>query len=165
MLKKMLKKRVIKKTNLLLDFFDSYNLSKISYKKGKVEIFISDTSPKTEQPMQNLALERVITSPSLQQTEELTSTTTPQQNAPLSSGNHQVLASMTGAFYRKPKPDAEFFVQDGALVEADTTVCLLEAMKMFNEIKAGVKGKLVKAHAEDGDFVAEGDILFEIQPL
>ncbi len=156
---------MVQKTNLLLDFFDSYNLSKISYKKGKVEIFISDTSPKIEQPVHNVTVERLASETPIK-VEHMNAQIPIQDNKPsLSSGYHKILASMTGAFYRKPKPDAEFFVQDGALVEADTTVCLLEAMKMFNEIKAGMKGKLVKAYAEDGDFVAEGDILFEIQPL
>jgi len=161
----MLRRCTVKKVNMLLDLFDSYDLSKLSFKNNKLGVFIGYRNPKGDRPVHSVAVERVaaIESPIKIENSALKEGGAVEEKAP--SRYHQVTASMTGAFYRKPKPDAEFFVKDGGVVEPDTTVCLLEAMKMFNEVKAGIRGKLVKAHAEDGDFVAEGDVLFEIQPL
>jgi len=71
---------------------------------------------------------------------------------------------MVGTFYSRPNPDSDAFVGVGAGVGADTVVCLLEAMKVFNEIKAGVSGSVAKVCVGDGDAVEFGQTLFLIKP-
>lgn len=75
----------------------------------------------------------------------------------------EVLSPIPGTFYRKPNPDAAPYVEVGSIVEADTTVCLVEVMKTFNEIKAGTAGKITKICAENEAFVNPGDVLFVIE--
>lgn len=75
----------------------------------------------------------------------------------------EVLSPIPGTFYRKPNPDAAPYVEVGTEVNEDTTVCLVEVMKTFNEIKAGVKGKVTEIRAENEAFVNPGDVLFVIE--
>ena len=76
----------------------------------------------------------------------------------------EVKSPMIGTFYRKPSPDAEAFVEVGTKVDADTVVCIIEAMKVMNEIKAEVKGTIIEVLLEEGKPVEYGQGLFRIDP-
>jgi acetyl-CoA carboxylase biotin carboxyl carrier protein len=76
----------------------------------------------------------------------------------------EVKSPMIGTFYRKPSPDADPFVEVGAKVGADTVVCIIEAMKVMNEIKAEVKGTIIEVLMEEGKPVEYGQALFRIDP-
>ena len=76
----------------------------------------------------------------------------------------EIKSPMIGTFYRKPSPDADTYVEVGAVVEPDTVVCIVEAMKVMNEIKAEVKGTIAEALVEDGKPVEYGQALFRIEP-
>ena len=76
----------------------------------------------------------------------------------------EVKSPMIGTFYRKPSPEADSYVDVGSMVEPDTVVCLIEAMKVMNEIKAEVKGTIAEVLAEDGKPVEYGQSLFRIEP-
>jgi acetyl-CoA carboxylase biotin carboxyl carrier protein len=69
---------------------------------------------------------------------------------------------MVGTFYSRPNPNAEPFVKVGDHVEPDTTVCIIEAMKMFNEIPAEVRGKIVAVLVNDEEPVDYGRPLFRV---
>lgn len=69
-----------------------------------------------------------------------------------------------GTFYSKPKPDAKTFVSVGDVVSPDTVVCLVEAMKMYNEIPAGVSGKIVACLVQNEDAVDVNKPLFKVEP-
>lgn len=71
---------------------------------------------------------------------------------------------MVGSFYRSPAPDAEPFVEVGDTVEPEQVVCIIEAMKLMNEIKSEIKGRIVKILVEDGHPVEYGQVLFLVQP-
>ena len=75
-----------------------------------------------------------------------------------------VKSPMVGTFYTAPKPGAPAFVKVGDQVDADTIVCLIEAMKMFNEIPAGVSGKVAAFVAKDEDPVDVGKPLIKVIP-
>jgi oxaloacetate decarboxylase alpha subunit len=75
-----------------------------------------------------------------------------------------VTAPMVGTFYRAPGPDQPPFVQEGDRVEAGQTLCIIEAMKMFNEIPAEVSGRVVRVLVENGAPVEYGQPLFLIDP-
>ena len=76
----------------------------------------------------------------------------------------EVKSPMIGTFYRRPSPDADSFVEVGSVVEPDTVVCIIEAMKVMNEIKAEVKGTIAEVLLEDGKPVEYGQALFRIEP-
>lgn len=73
-----------------------------------------------------------------------------------------ITAPMVGSFYSKPKPDAEDFVKVGSKVSKDTVVCIVEAMKVFNEIPAEVSGTIVEILASNEDAVDFGRPLFKV---
>ena len=83
--------------------------------------------------------------------------------APVAEGP-EVKSPMIGTFYRKPSPDADSYVEVGSVVEPDTVVCIIEAMKVMNEIKAEVKGTIAEVLAEEGKPVEYGQALFRIEP-
>jgi acetyl-CoA carboxylase biotin carboxyl carrier protein len=85
---------------------------------------------------------------------------------PAVSGNQETINSpIVGTFYRKPSPDADPFTDVGTVVEKGGVVCLVEAMKMFNEIEAEFKCKIVEILKEDAEPVEFGDPLFIVEPL
>ncbi len=75
-----------------------------------------------------------------------------------------VTSPLLGIFYRALKPGAPPFVDVGSYVTEDGTVCLIEVMKLFNTVKAGVKGRIAKICAENNQTVEYGQVLFLIEP-
>jgi acetyl-CoA carboxylase biotin carboxyl carrier protein len=75
-----------------------------------------------------------------------------------------VRAPMLGTFYRAPAPGEKAFVEVGQKVKADDTVCLIEVMKLFNSIKAGVDGQVVQILADNGALVEYNQVLVVIAP-
>lgn len=75
-----------------------------------------------------------------------------------------VTSPMVGTFYAAPNPDAAPYVKVGDQVGPDTTVCIVEAMKVFNEIPAECAGKIVAVLAQSGDAVEFGQPLFRVEP-
>jgi acetyl-CoA carboxylase biotin carboxyl carrier protein len=88
-----------------------------------------------------------------------------QTEADVAEGMTAVRAPMLGAFYRSPSPGEPPFVQIGQHVKPDDTVCLIEVMKLFNSIKAGVEGEVVQIRVEDGALVEYGEALIVIRPV
>lgn len=76
---------------------------------------------------------------------------------------HQIMSPMIGAFYSRPSPDADPFVQVGSKVVTGDTVCVLEAMKLLNEIKSDVNGEIVEILVEDGQIIEFGQPLFLVK--
>lgn len=81
-----------------------------------------------------------------------------------SSNYIEITSPIIGTFYRKPSPDKSVFVEVGDNVNSETVVCMVEAMKLFNEIEAEVSGKIVKVLVEDGTPVEFGQPLFLVDP-
>lgn len=76
----------------------------------------------------------------------------------------EIKSPIIGTFYRKPSPDKPVFVEVGDTVSPDSIVCIVEAMKLFNEIESEVSGKIVKVLVEDGTPVEFGQPLFLVEP-
>jgi acetyl-CoA carboxylase biotin carboxyl carrier protein len=76
----------------------------------------------------------------------------------------KVESPIVGSFYRKPSPDAEPFVKEGDVVSKGATLCIIEAMKLMNEIESPASGKVVKVLGSDGQVVEFGEVLFLIDP-
>lgn len=82
--------------------------------------------------------------------------------APAADGK-AINSPMVGTFYRKPAPDADNFVEVGSTVSEGQTICIIEAMKVMNEIKAEQSGTISEIAVEDGNPVQFGDVLFRIK--
>jgi len=76
---------------------------------------------------------------------------------------HEVKSPIVGTFYRAPAPDAESYVEIGQQVEAGTVLCIVEAMKLMNEIECDVAGKIAKIMVENGTPVEYNQVLFLVE--
>lgn len=79
------------------------------------------------------------------------------------SFDYEIKSPMVGTFYHSSSPDADPFVQKGDKVNKNTVVCIVEAMKLFNEIEADVEGEIVEVLVENGELVEYGQPLFRIK--
>ena len=80
-------------------------------------------------------------------------------------GPIRVESPMVGIFFRAPQPGAPPFVEVGDVVAAGQTLCVLEAMKLFNELKADADGRVRTIHVDNGQAVEFGTLLFELDPI
>jgi oxaloacetate decarboxylase alpha subunit len=85
--------------------------------------------------------------------------------APSTNGLIRVEAPMVGTFYRAPQPGSPPFVEEGQPVGAGQTLCILEAMKLMNEVKTDVEGIVRAIHVENAQPVEFGQLLFELEPV
>lgn len=128
------------------------NLDVIEYSNGDDHIKLVRKSP-----VQNVHIIQSQTTPITQ-----TTSAKPQTQQIL---GETIKSPMSGIFYRASSPSSPPYVREGDVVEPNTIVCLIEAMKVFNEIKSEYKCKIVKCLVENGKFVNEGDPLFSIEKL
>lgn len=80
------------------------------------------------------------------------------------AGLTPIKSPMVGTFYASPSPDAKAFVQVGSTVDEETDVCIIEAMKVFNNIKAETRGTVTKILVTNGQTVEFGQVLFLVKP-
>ena len=92
-------------------------------------------------------------------------TAAPVPAAPAASGEIDIKSPMVGTFYRAPSPESPNYVDVGTEVGPETVVCIIEAMKVMNEIKAEARGIVTQALVENGKPVEFGQPLFKIRPL
>lgn len=87
------------------------------------------------------------------------------ESAPSAPPNvKKIVAPLTGVFYRSPSPDAEPYVHVGDRVESGDVICILEAMKLFNEIQSDYAGTVARIVPGNGELVSQGEDLFWIEP-
>ena len=91
-------------------------------------------------------------------------TATPAAPEPPAEQGHVVKSPMVGTFYSSPTPEAKAFVSVGSAVDEDSDVCIIEAMKVFNNIKAECRGTIAKVLVENGATVEFGQTLFLVKP-
>lgn len=77
--------------------------------------------------------------------------------------DYEIVSPMVGTFYAASSPENDVFVKLGSIVENDTVVCIVEAMKLFNEIEAEVTGEIVELLVKDGELVEYGQPLFRVK--
>ncbi|ART77126.1 acetyl-CoA carboxylase, biotin carboxyl carrier protein [Sutcliffiella horikoshii] len=78
---------------------------------------------------------------------------------------HKITSPMVGTFYASPSPDQAAYVQEGDKVGENSVVCIVEAMKLFNEIEAEVKGEIVEVLVDNGQLVEYGQPLFLVKTV
>lgn len=161
----MLKLNEIKE---LIELVDKSTLQELEIENEGSRLCIRKSSPQfaqvTTQPM--------VMSPSagLNMSEVTVSEVNASGNAvdaaaiPDTSHLHTIVSPMVGTFYRSSSPDANPFVNIGDKVGEKTTVCIIEAMKLMNELEAEVKGSIVDILVENGQLVEYGQPLFLVKP-
>ena len=81
-----------------------------------------------------------------------------------SSNNLIIKSPMIGTFYRSPNPESDPFVSEGDTIKVGQTICIVEAMKLFNDIESEVSGKVVKILVDDNSPIEFDQPLFEVEP-
>jgi acetyl-CoA carboxylase biotin carboxyl carrier protein len=156
----------IQQVEQLLRFMGEHNLEEFEYSRGDLHIRLrkASTGAGYGAPRSLAAPEIIVPNNPL-----TGATSTPQaiQTAPegrSSDDLHVVKSPIVGTFYGSPSPGAEAFVKVGAFVEAGQTLCIVEAMKLMNEIESDESGEVVRIYAENGQPVEYGQALFGIRP-
>ncbi len=108
---------------------------------------------------EGIVTERIVSVPSAS-----AATAAGAEAAPKPSGL-EIKSPMVGTFYRAPAPEAPPFMEVGQEIEPGQVLCIIEAMKLMNEIKAEVKGRISKILVENGQPVEYGQVLFLVEPL
>ena len=143
------------KKNSITEFELEEKDSKLRLKRG---LNGASTAAQNEDPVQMIPVP--IVTPTLP-----TIAATPQIAPPTANpGENDIKSPMIGTFYRSPSPESASYVEPGTEVNPDTVVCIIEAMKVMNEIKAEVKGVITQILVENGKPVEFGQPMFKIRP-
>jgi acetyl-CoA carboxylase biotin carboxyl carrier protein len=133
-----------------------FDLDAIRVRTGESEIEIVRREPVLAAPPAAPAPEAAAATPAAPPAERA---------APVAGANvRKVTAPIVGVFYRSPNPDADAYVEVGRRVAIGDTLCILEAMKLMNEITSDYPGVVTRILAENGDLVPQGQELFWIEP-
>ncbi|WP_028783171.1 acetyl-CoA carboxylase biotin carboxyl carrier protein [Thalassobacillus devorans] len=170
----MLKVQEIRELIRLIDdskineFCYETNGTKVTMKKQGGQV----VSHQVAEPVQTAAPASVEKqSPVEQAPEKTTEKPAPEENKEESSSaassdyDSEVTSPMVGTFYAASSPESDPFVQVGDKVKPDSVVCIVEAMKLFNEIEAEVSGEIVEILVEDGELVEYGQPLFRVKKV
>ncbi len=148
----------IRKVKKLIEMLEESSLAEIEINEGEESIRISRASSATPAPMMMPAAAAPAAAPAPAASEAPAEVT----GSDIPSG-HQVKSPMVGTFYRASSPGAKPFVEVGSQVSAGETLCIVEAMKMLNEIEADKAGTIKAILKENGDPVEYGETMFVIE--
>ncbi|WP_019216082.1 acetyl-CoA carboxylase biotin carboxyl carrier protein [Legionella tunisiensis] len=151
----------IRKIKKLIELLEETGISEIEIKEGEESVRLSRHSYAMEAPVQTRYV-----APPLQQPIQTTAIPTPVNNETKvenSVSGHKVRSPMVGTIYTAPSPDAAPFVTVGQTVKTGDTLCIVEAMKMFNEIEADRTGTVTAILVKNGEPVEYDQPLFTIE--
>lgn len=153
----------------IIKLIDQSSIEKFSYEADGAKIVLKKGSnqPVTPAPVEESAqaTKTPVIVPETIQVEAVT----PSQQAPVVTeavqdpSLHEITSPMVGTFYSASSPEVAAYVQSGAKVNEESIVCIVEAMKLFNEIEAEVSGEIVEILAKDGQLVEYGQPLFLVK--
>jgi acetyl-CoA carboxylase biotin carboxyl carrier protein len=152
----------IRKIKKLIELLDESGIGEIEIKEGEASVRISRYPPTIGNmaPILHMPYGAVNPTPSSYTAETETPTNKPEQPT---LNEHIVSSPMVGTFYRAPSPGAKPFVDNGQNVQVGDTLCIIEAMKMLNQIEADKAGKISAILVENGQPVEYGQPLFIIE--
>lgn len=141
----------------LVELMKAHDLAEINLKQGEQQIQMKRGS---QAPVMQMA---AAAAPPPLPAAQASPQAVPQETAPVDEPHIAYITSpMVGTFYTKPNPEADIFVRTGDRVDPETTICIIEAMKVFNEINADMTGEVVAVLVENEEPVEYGTRLFKI---
>lgn len=142
----------------VVKLFDSSGLWEMEFEDKDVRVRLARGASAAFQPAGAAAGALMMQPPAAPHTH----VTAPSEPAPAEEGGHIITSPFVGTFYRAPNPDSPPFVQVGSVVKAGQTLCIVEAMKLMNEIEADDAGRVTEIFAENGQPVEFGQKLFRV---
>ncbi|MGP4042318.1 acetyl-CoA carboxylase biotin carboxyl carrier protein [Gracilibacillus sp. D59] len=160
----------IQEINQLIDKLDQSTIEEFSYEANGGKIKLKKNAGETTThvaPRPVVQTEEVVSQANPESTTKpevsTEETVTKEEPQPKADYDHEIVSPMVGTFYSSPSPDKPAYVQVGDQVNEDSIVCILEAMKLFNEIEADITGTITEILAENGELVEYGQPLFRIK--
>jgi acetyl-CoA carboxylase biotin carboxyl carrier protein len=151
------------KLKQIIEIMKEHNLVEVQIKQGDDEIAVKKGQPQQPQithvPVIGTGIPAVLPQAAAIPPSQTQSAVTPQQEKLA-----EIKSPLVGTFYARPSPDSEPFAEVGSHVESDTVVCIIEAMKVMNEIKAEYAGTIAEVVAISGEAVEFDQVLFRIRP-
>ena len=143
----------------LANLVDEHGFTDFEFENANIRVRLSkNPAPQIIQAAQSYAAPTENAQPKTESQSEASSI------EPATDENQHVITSpIVGTFYRSSAPDKEPYIKEGSNVSPDTIVCIIEAMKLMNEIEAEVSGEVVKVYVENGQSVEYGQPLFGIK--
>lgn len=150
----------IRKIKKLIELLEHSSLTEMEITEGEETVKLSRTSHAAPAPVQATVS---VPSPAATPAQAAAPAAEPAAKEEASFSGQVVRSPMVGTFYSAPSPDAEPFVKAGQTVSAGDTLCMVEAMKMFNQIESEFSGKVKRILVENGQPVEFDEPLFEIE--
>ena len=148
-----MKMDIVDKVKQLVSLMNENDLSEIEIQEKAVKIRVKKSG------------QEIVTSASPCNTEALEDSDVKLLGSKNADNCLEITAPMVGTFYRASSPGAEPFVNVGDNIDRDTVVCVVEAMKIMNEVKAGMTGEIVEALIKDAEPVEYGQAMFKVKPV
>ncbi|MGG3841483.1 acetyl-CoA carboxylase biotin carboxyl carrier protein [Anoxybacillus kestanbolensis] len=152
--------RLVNDSNIV-EFVYEHDGSKIKMKKAGAAEQVVVAASKVDVPQAAVVQQQPA---SVVEKVEVKEEVKPEKQAVSTENLHTITSPMVGTFYAAPSPDAAPYVKVGDKVKKDTIVCIVEAMKLFNEIEAEVDGEIVEVLVKNGQLVEYGQPLFLVKP-
>lgn len=147
----------IKEIKEMINLMNENGLMELEIEKEGMRIRLKKTSPLSDGPP-SVIIERT------QKSSDLSVSAKPKSEAGEAS-TIEIKAPMVGTFYRAPSPESAAYVEVGSVIEPGTVICIIEAMKLMNEIKSEIKGKILEILVDNAEPVEFGQALFLVEPL
>jgi acetyl-CoA carboxylase biotin carboxyl carrier protein len=149
----------------LLRFMSEHNLEEFEYSRGDLRIRLKKPSAGIPMYSRPMGLPEIIVPGATERQAPGSQSGTAAAPEPRATEDlHLVKSPIVGTYYEAPSPCAEAFVKIGAHVESGQTLCIVEAMKLMNEIESDESGELVRIFVENGQPVEYGQPLYGIRP-
>ena len=151
----------LRKVKKLIELLKESGVGEIEITEGDDSVRISRESTNVITPSQKT---QEISTPSEKQEDRIQKTLTPKEAEAVTKNTNQfdVLSPMVGTFYASPSPDEPSYVKVGDTVKQGDTLCIIEAMKMMNQIEADVNGVIKSIRVQNGDPIEYDQIIFVI---
>jgi len=156
----------INKISRLIKIVSESDIAELELKEGEEQIKITRTTNAVSVPVSVPVAQAAFAAPAaapVAPTAAPAVAPAPAQDAAETVSGYVMKSPMVGTFYRRPSPDAQNFVEEGATVKEGATVCIIEAMKMMNQISADKAGVIKKILVADGETVEYDQPLFIIE--
>ena len=146
----------------LADLVDEYGLTDFEFENENIRVRLSKTSA-THVIQQAAPVQAASSAPGPSAAQKGTEAAPSAPAAAPDEDLYKITSPIVGTFYRSPGPDKEAYVKEGSMVTPESVVCIVEAMKLMNEIQAETSGEVVKVYVENGQPVEYGQPLFGIR--
>jgi acetyl-CoA carboxylase biotin carboxyl carrier protein len=155
----------IQQIEQLLQFMTEHNLEEFEYSRGDLKIRLKKPSAGVVAPVPRMvAAPEIIVPATSTETPTVSPAASAQAEARATEELHLIKSPIVGTYYESPSPGTEAFVKVGSFVETGKVLCIVEAMKLMNEIESDVTGEVIRVFVENGQPVEYGQPLFGIRP-